>query len=384
MLRHLIQFTAIIITITFVLSGASYGAGFNHTSAKQAILIDYDTGMILFEKNADTKMPTSSMSKVMSIYLVFEALKEGQLSLDTMLPVSEKAWRKGGSKMFVEVGSQVKVEDLIRGVIIQSGNDATIVLAEGLAGSEDAFAEALNSKAAALGMKNSQFRNASGWPDPDHYSTAEDLATLAMNMIRDFPDHYRYYSETEYSYNNIKQSNRNPLIYRDIGADGIKTGHTEAGGYGLMASGIRNGRRVVLVVNGLKDDKARAQEGARLLEWGLKGFENVKLFSAGETVEHAFVIMGKTEQVPLIIEQDLTVTVPVSVKNDLKVEVLYDGPLQAPIKKGQKVGVLKVTVPQLKTFEIPLIANADVMHLGFFATTFAKAKLMLGSKSISE
>lgn len=341
-------------------------------------MIDYDTGMTLFEKEADKRMPTSSMSKVMTMYLVFEALQNGQLSLDTELPVSEKAWRKGGSKMFVEVGDRVKVEDLVRGVIVQSGNDATIVLAEGLAGTEEAFAEALTSKAKELGMESSQFKNASGWPDPDHYSTAQDLATLGMAIIKNFPDYYRYYSEQEFTYNNIKQPNRNPLLYRNMGADGIKTGHTEAGGYGLMASGVRNGRRVVLVVNGLEDDKARAQESARLLEWGLKGFENIRLFAAGEIVDHAYVVMGKAEQVQLTTEEDINVTVPVAVKNDLKVEVLYEGPLMAPIKKGEQIATLKIEVPRVKTFEVPLIAAESVNDLGLFASAFAKAKLMLG------
>lgn len=351
------------------------------TKAKQAILIDYDTGMVLFEKNADEKMPTSSMSKVATIYMVFEALKKQQIALEDTFLVSEKAWRKGGSKMFVEVDKRVKVEDLIRGVVIQSGNDATIVLAEGLAGSEDAFAQAMNRKAKELGMDSTHFVNASGWPDPDHYSTAKDLATLSYNLIANFPEFYPYFSEKEFTYSNITQKNRNPLLYRNIGADGIKTGHTEAGGYGLMASGMRNGRRVILVINGLDDEKARAQESAKLLDWGLIGFENVQLFEAGDVLESAEVFMGKEEAVPLALAQDINITVPAVARDDLSVDVVYDGPVKAPIKKGQEIGFARINIPQLATYEIPLYAAEDVKKLGFFSGAFAKAKLILGGGS---
>lgn len=366
-------------------AGPAYSRVSNYTSAEQAILMDFETGMVLFEKNATEKMPTSSMSKVMTMLLVFEALESGKLRLDTELPVSEKAWRKGGSKMFVEVDNRVAVEDLLRGVTVQSGNDATIVLAEGLAGSEQAFAEAMNVKAEEIGMKNSHFMNASGWPHPDHYSTAQDLAKLAHYMIDEYPDYYSYFSEKEFTYNNITQRNRNPLLYReDIGADGIKTGHTEDGGYGLMASGIRDGRRVILVLNGLDDEKARAQESARMLEWGLKGFQNIVLFQAGETVDVAEVVMGKRKQVSLVIEEKLFVSVPVTLRNDLKVSVKYDGPLIAPVYKGDKVGTLQVEIPRLQTIEVPLFAGEDVPGLGFFAGTLAKVNLILNGGAAAQ
>jgi len=358
-------------------SGLAQAGTFSQTSAKQAIVMDYDTGMILLEKDADTKMPTSSMSKVITLYATFAALQKGTVSLDTMLPVSEKAWRKGGSKMFVKVGTDVSVEDLVRGVVVQSGNDATIVLAEGLAGTEEAFADTLNGIAKNLGMKNSHFMNASGWPDPDHYSTAHDLAILAAATIKDFPDYYHYFAEQEFTYNNIKQPNRNPLIYRNIGADGLKTGHTEVGGYGLMGAGTRNGRRVVFVLNGLASDTERAEEGARLLDWGLRSFENIVLFKAGETIDRASVVMGKSKQVPLTVENDIKVTLPVSVRNDLKVEMVYAAPLLAPINKGQKIGVLKIDVPRLQQFEVPLVAAEDIKKAGFFPGLFAKAGLLL-------
>lgn len=350
------------------------------TIAREAIVIDYDTGTVLLDKNADQKMPTSSMSKTMTIYMAFEALKNGKLSLDQKLPVSEKAWRMQGSKMFVEVGSAIAVEDLIRGIIIQSGNDATIVLAEGISGTEEGFADMMNAKAREIGMDNSHFVNASGWPDPEHYSTARDLATLAVHTIRDFPDFYKYYAEKEFTWHNIHQMNRNPLLFRDIGADGLKTGHAEEAGYGVIGSGTMDGRRVVLVVNGLADEKERAQESARLLEWGLRNFENAKLFTAGDTVEQAYVAMGESEQIPLIVNEDIVVTVPKAVRNDLKVTALYETPLIAPVKKGDQVGTLRVDIPRVGVREYPLMAGQDVDKLGLIAGTLTKAKMMLGAR----
>lgn len=348
-----------------------------NTRASNAIVIDFETGAVLFEKNADQKMPTSSMSKVMTMYLVFEALKRGEMSLNDELLVSEKAWRKGGSKMFVEVDKYVKVEDLIRGVIIQSGNDATIVLAEGLAGSEDKFAERLNEKAAELGMTNSHFMNASGWPDPDHYSTARDLATLAYHLVKNFPEYYGYYSEKEFSYNNINQKNRNPLLYREIGADGIKTGHTEAGGFGLIGSGKFQGRRAIIVINGLTDNKGRAQESAKLLEWGLKRYENRKLFSADEVVEHASVTMGEEKSIPVSVEDDIVVTLPKADLKGLDVSAHFQEPLVAPIKKGQVIGELEINIPNVGIEKRTLYAADDVAELGFVSKTIEKAKTFI-------
>lgn len=350
------------------------------TAAKQAIIIDATTGQVLFEKNADARMPTSSMSKTMTIYMVFEALKDGRLKLDSELPVSEKAWRMQGSKMFVEVGKTVKVEDLIRGVIVQSGNDATIVLAEGLAGTEESFGSAMTAKARELGMEDSSFVNASGWPDPNHYSTARDLSTLALHLVRDFPDYYKYYAETVFEWHGIKQPNRNPLLYRNIGADGIKTGHTEAAGYGLIGSGVRDGRRVVMVLNGMESDKQRAEESGRLLDWALRDFENVSFFKPGETVEEAVVVMGKAPTVPLITDKELFVTIPKYNKDKIAVKAEYQGPLEAPIAKGQPIGKLVVSLPDRGAIELPLIAGADVQRLGFFAGSVEKMKLFLSNK----
>ena len=344
------------------------------TRARQAIVIDETTGMVLFEKNADQQMPTSSMSKVMTVYVIFDALKKGQLELDDKFLVSKKAWKKGGSKMFIEVDHYVKVEDLLRGVIVQSGNDATIALAEGLAGTEENFARALTKRAKELGMKNSQFKNASGWPDPEHYSTARDLATLASALIKNFPEYYAYFSEKEFTYNNIRQENRNPLLYRDIGADGIKTGHTEVGGYGLMGSAVHNGRRVIMVLNGLRSEKERAQEGAKLLDWGLKSFETQKLFSADTVVESAAVAMGKEQTVGLVTKQDVVMAVPILLGEDITAKVQVQEPLVAPVTAGQEIGKLTITIPEVNSYELPLYAAEAVAEQGFISRTFTKAR----------
>ncbi len=347
------------------------------TSALQAILVDLETGMVLLEKDSDAPMPTSSMSKIMTIYMLFEALEEGRLSLDDTLPVSEYAWRKGGSKMFVEVGTEVGVEDLIRGIVVQSGNDASIVVAEALGGSEAGFAQAMTERARAMGMTNSRFVNATGWPDPNHYSTARDLAILSERLIADFPQYYHYFSETEFTFSEIKQGNRNPLLYRDIGADGLKTGHTEDAGYGLAASAIQDDRRLVLVVNGLGSVSARAEEGARLMSWGFREFDNVSLFAGGETVETASVWQGQAETVPLVLDEDLTITLRRSVRRDLSVVVQVDEPVQAPLSAGDRIGKLIVTAPGSEALELPLLAGADVEQVGFFARAAANAGQLL-------
>lgn len=347
------------------------------TSAKQAIIIDMGTGMTLLNKNADARMPTSSMSKVMTAYVIFDALKQGRVSMDTKFLVSEKAWKKGGSKMFIEVGDQVSVEDLLKGLIIQSGNDASIALAEGLSGSEDIFAKTMTAKAHEIGMKSSNFKNASGWPDPEHYSTARDLALLGQRLIVDFPHEYALYSLKEFTYGGITQPNRNPLLYRNMGVDGIKTGHTEAGGYGLMASGETNGRRIVMVVNGLESVQDRANESARLMSWAMNSFENTTIIEKDTVVEQAETIFAKADTVPMTVGRDIRITVPKGQKDDVKVRVEFKEPIEAPVQKGQELGKMKVDVPQIGEFTVPLIAANDVEEAGFMGRSFQKIKLML-------
>lgn len=353
----------------------SFAQGVIETAAKQAVVIDYDTGAVLLEKNADERMPTSSMSKIMTMYVVFDAMKKGQLNLETQFPVSERAWNTQGSKMFVELGNMIKVEDLIRGVIIQSGNDATIVLAEGISGSEDVFAKNMTTKAHELGMKNSNFVNASGWPDDNHYSTARDLSILGRALIHDFPDQYKYYSEKDFTYHGIKQGNRNPLLYLNIGGDGIKTGHTEAAGYGLVGSGMQNGRRVVFVLNGMKDMPERAQEAGKILEWALKNFKNISLFKGNDTVGTAKVAMGTAEMVPLVVKDTLAVTVPATSSDGYTATINYKEPLIAPVKQGDQIGIVKVEIAGIKPMEVPVYAGQDVARLGLFSGAVEKAKI---------
>jgi D-alanyl-D-alanine carboxypeptidase (penicillin-binding protein 5/6) len=347
------------------------------TTAREAFIIDVATGRVLLDKNADASMPPASMSKIMTTYMVFERLKDGRISLDDELPVSEKAWRKGGSKMFVEVGKTVRVEDLLRGVIVQSGNDACIVLAEGLGGTEEGFAAEMTRKAREIGLTGSSFANATGWPDPNQRMTARDLATLALRIIVDFPDFYAYYSEKEFTYAGIRQSNRNPLLYKSLGADGLKTGHTEEAGYGLTASAVQDDRRVILVLNGLGSQKARSEESARLIGWAFREFGNYTLFEAGETVEEAGVWLGAEPTVPLIAEQDLTVTLSRRARLDMKVTVVYDGPIPAPLEVGQQIAKLVVTAPGEETVEVPLVAGAAVERLGFFGRITAAVKHLI-------
>jgi D-alanyl-D-alanine carboxypeptidase (penicillin-binding protein 5/6) len=330
------------------------------TQAKHAFVIEVETGAVLLDKAADERMPPASMSKIMTAYVVFDMLKQGRAKLDDELPVSERAWRLQGSKMFVPIGGRITIDDLLKGVIIQSGNDACLVLAEGLAGSEEAFVELMNQKAKEIGLKDSHFANVDGLPSPDHWMTARDLATLSIRTIQDFPEYYHYYSEMGYEYNNIQQGNRNPLLYKGVGADGLKTGHTEEAGYSLTASVKREDRRIILVLGGLPTMKARAQESERLIDWAFREFNDYKLFAAGDKVDDADVWLGSDPKVPLSVAKDLVVTLPRRSRKDMKVTVDYDRPIPAPVKKGQTVGKLVVTAPDVPPTEVALVAGADV------------------------
>jgi len=350
------------------------------TSAEQAILLDMTTGQVLFRKAQDEPMAPSSMAKLMTIYMLFDALKSGRVKLDDEFTVSEKAWRMRGSKMFVRVGTTVPVQDLIRGVIVHSGNDAAVTVAEGLAGSEKAFAERMNEKGRELGLRASNFTNATGWPDPELYMTAEDIATLSRRLIQDFPDYYHYFSETSYRYGKKMkpQGNRNPLLYKpQLGADGLKTGQTRAGGYGLAASAKRSDRRLILVVNGLKSVRARASESARLLNWGFRTFGNYTLLQAGEAAADAEVWLGTKDSVPLLTESAVMVSLPRAGRSSMRVTAVYEGPLRSPVRKGDLVAKLRVTAPGVSAREFPLLAGEDVPRAGFFGRAMANFTRML-------
>jgi D-alanyl-D-alanine carboxypeptidase (penicillin-binding protein 5/6) len=345
-------------------SPASTPLGPVDTQAKQVILVDADTGAVLLEKNADERMPPSSMSKLMTMYVVFDLLKQGRLRLDQTFPVSEAAWRMQGSKMFVELGAQISVDDLAHGVIIQSGNDACIVLAEGISGSEQQFAELMNQYSKRIGLKDSTFRNATGWPDPEHRMTCRDLSLLARRLINDFPEYYRFYSQRSFQWHGITQENRNPLLGRVSGADGMKTGHTEEGGYGLTGSVKRGDRRLILVANGMPSMRVRGEESERLMEWGFREFESVVLFRASDTVEEAPVYLGDRSTVPLVGGRDLVMTLPRQWRSKLTVKLRYDGPVPAPIAKGQEIGQLEVSGQGVPPMVLPLYAGADIAKLG--------------------
>lgn len=341
------------------------------TNAREAILVDHDTGTVLLERDADKPVPPASMSKLMTVYMVFELLRDGRMALDDMLPVSEKAWRTGGSKMFVEVDTTVSVEDLLRGIVVQSGNDACVVIAEAVSGTEEAFAAAMNERAREIGLRDSHFVNSSGLPDPAHVMSPRDLALLTRLLVREFPEYFPYFAETEFAYGGIRQDNRNPLLFMDIGADGMKTGYTEAAGYSLAGSAARNGRRLILVITGLDSARARSEEAARLIGWGFRETSNYALFSAGEEIETARVWLGVRPSVPLVLEDDLAVTLSREGRDGLEVSVELDSPVSAPIAAGAEIATLRVAAPGFPTLERPLRAAADVERSGALRRVWA-------------
>lgn len=366
--------------ILIALMGLPFGQAFAYmpnftTDAKQALVIDLSTNTVLFEKNADSKMYPSSMTKVMSAYVVFDRLKNNQIAMEDKFRVSENAWRKGGSRTFVNLNDEVRVEDLLRGLIIQSGNDATITLAEGIASDENIFVEEMNLQARELGMSATNFNNSTGWPDPNNYSTARDLSILAQAVIKDFPEHYPLWSEKEFTYNKIRQPNRNPLLHRVRGGEGLKTGHTEMGGHGLIGTVNRDGRRILVVINGFETEKARADGTIRLVEWAYREFENVKLAEKGDVATEVSVNGGKLESVQLLYGDEPEFTVPRILAKKLKHEIAVDEILPAPLHKGDLVGYLKISVPdQEEPFVTPLFVAEDVEKAGMFRRLYRKIK----------
>lgn len=346
------------------------------TIAKQAFLMDATTHAVMLNKEGDVQMHPSSMSKLMTLYVLFSRLKEGRVKLDSKFSVSEKAWRTQGSKTFVGIGSEMTVEELIHGIIIQSGNDACIVVAEGISGSEEAFVKEMNATAKKLGMTKTNFDNATGLPDDNHLMSARDLATLADHIIKDFPEYYPYFALREYTYNHITQHNRNRLL-GIIGVDGLKTGHTDAGGFGITLSALQGERRLILVVNGLESDKERMEEGDKILRWGFREFDNKTLLHKGQHVADADVWFGKQETVPLVGDRDLVVTIPMAAQKDVKFTLKYNGPIATPIAKGDHVADLVVTVAGAEPMVMPLMAGEDVAPLSGFSRMMAALKYKL-------
>lgn len=334
------------------------------TTGSTAIVVDHATGLTLYAKNADVALPPASMSKLMTLYMLFEAIRDGRVTPETEFIVSREAQAMGGSRMFVEAGKKVAVADLIRGIIVQSGNDACVVVAEGLYGTEAAFAAAMTKRARELGMAETTLVNASGWPAPGHVMSASDLVTLARLIIDQFPEYYSIFREREFTFNGITQQNRNPLLGMDLGADGLKTGHTAEAGYGLVGSAVQNDQRIVFMVSGLDSINARAAESAAIVKWAFGAFETVRFFDANEPVTEAEVWLGATDRVALVSATPIQLLAPQGARKDLVARVVYSGPVEAPIAAGQPLGALIVEGPGMEPARFDLVAAADVPRGG--------------------
>ena len=371
MLPFVLRFTFIVCLIVGITSPVRAF----ESAADYALVMDAETGVVLFEKNADAPMSPASMSKLMTVLMVFEALRDGVVEPDTKFRVSDDAWRRGGSAsggstMFLNARSKVSVLDLLRGVVVQSGNDACIALAEGLAGSEDIFAELMTERAIELGLKNSSFANATGLPDPSHKMTARDLALLARIIIQDYSTYYSLFSERAFTWNGIRQNNRNPLLYADIGADGLKTGHTKESGYGLVASAEQGGRRLIVVLNGLTSKRARAAEARKMMNYGFRSFTSEVLVDSDDVVSELAVWHGAQGTVSLVPDRLFKVVVPRGGIRRMAATVTYEKPVLAPIKKGDKLGMLRITLPGLMPQEMPLVAAEDVARGNMVSRAF--------------
>ncbi len=347
--------------------------------ANSYILLDYNSGHVLVESNPDMRVEPASLTKVMTSYVVFTELAGGNIKLDDLVNVSEIAWRTGGSRMFIEPLMEVTVEQLLKGMVIQSGNDASVALAEHLAGSEDAFAGLMNHYAQQMGMTNSNFMNATGLPHEDHYTTARDVALLSVALIADFPGYYRWYSEKEYSFNNIRQHNRNNLLWRDPAVDGLKTGHTQAAGYCLAASAKRDGMRLVSVVLGSNSESSRVSESQTLLNYGFRFYETVQLYKAGQELAQGKVWKGEGEQIRLGIENELFVTIPRGRYDDLDAQVEMLPELIAPIAEGTEVGQIFIRLEDKEITSRALIALESINEAGFFGRTWDSMSMWFDS-----
>jgi len=334
--------------------------------ARGYLLMDAASGNIIVEHNADQRLPPASLTKMMTAYIAEAELQKGNISEQDMAPISVQAWKMGGSRMFVREGTRVPVGDLLRGIIIQSGNDASVAMSEFIAGSGDAFADLMNQHARRLGMKDSHFVNSTGWPAENHYTTARDMAILARAITRDFPEHYDIYAEKEYTYNGITQQNRNLLLWRDPSVDGLKTGHTEEAGYCLVSSAEKDGMRLITVVMGTDSESARARESQKLLTYGFRFFETYKAYSAGDILDTVDVWMGESKQLRLGLAEDLVLTIPRDSHESLKAEMTVNPQLKAPIVQGQQYGTVTVRQNNDVLMEKPLVALENIEEAGIF------------------
>ena len=355
---------------------AAAQSGFE-TRASAAYVLDVTSGTVLLDLNADIPLPPASMSKLMTLTMLFEAIEDGRLSLDTTFTVSERAHSMGGSRMFLETRHRPTAEDLIRGIAVLSGNDATVVVAEGLAGTEDAFATMATRRARDLGMENTTIANASGWPHPQHRMSMRDLALLAEHMITEYPQYYPYLSEPEFTWNNITQSNRVPLLGAGVGLDGLKTGFTSEAGYSLTGSALQGDRRIIFAFSGLGSEAERAEEAERIINWAFRQFASVTLARAGQVLGEADVWMGEAARVPLTLAEDLRILIPSIAQRNIEARAVYDTPLPAPINAGDRVGDLVISVPDMEDRRVPLVAGASVPEGGFMVRLQAAAQVLL-------
>lgn len=373
-------------TLAVVVLAVSPAAAFPFdTTARSAWVYDVATGTVLMEKNADQALPPASMSKLMTVYMLFEAIHEGRVTLETTFPVSTKARQMKGSTMFLNERDRPTVEQLIEGIIVLSGNDACVVVAEGLAGTEAAFAREMTARAKALGLTQTNLVNASGWPAPGHHMSAHDLGRLAQHLVEDFPELYKYFAVTEFAFDNrapANTRNRNPLLSLGIGADGLKTGHTEEAGYGLVGSAVQDGRRVIFVLTGLASDKARAEESERIVNWAFRQFTMKTVIPKGERVAWAPVWLGNATRVALTTADGVNVLIPAGAASGVTAEAVFDGPIEAPIAAGQRLGELVVTIPGSVESRLPLLAATEVTRAGFVGR-MQNAALRLGQRALS-
>jgi D-alanyl-D-alanine carboxypeptidase (penicillin-binding protein 5/6) len=368
----------ILLALALMLAALPARAAFE-TRATAAWVMDVGTRTVLLEKDADRPLPPASMSKLMTLYMLFEALKDGRVTLDTQFSVSSKARAMGGSTMFLNERDRPTVRELILGIIVNSGNDACVVVAEGLAGSEEAFSRLMTERARALGLTQTTLANATGWPHPDHRMSMRDLGILAVRLIEDFPEYYPFFNEREYDYKGrspANRFNRNPLFRLDIGADGLKTGHTTEAGFGLVGSAVQGDRRVVFVINGLASDRERAEESERIVNWAFRQFVVRSFAAAGERLAEAEVWMGAAPTVGLVAEREARVLLPALAQDGVRARVVYTGPVEAPVARGQQLGELVVTVPGLSETRIPLVAEADVPVAGVVGRILAAARVL--------
>ena len=336
------------------------------TSAENALLIDFDTNQILYSKNEEKKIYPASMSKLMTLYILFDSLKKGIVTLDDKFVVSRNAYQKEGSTIYAELGTEISVQDLIRGIIVSSGNDACIIVAEALSGSEDNFANQMNFYAEEMGLRNSNFKNSSGLHNDDHYTSAEDLVKLSNLLITDFPDYYPYFAERSFTWNSIIQYNRNNILRLDLGVDGLKTGYTSKSGYGVIVSSEKNGRRLIGIVTGLKSVDDRTNEISRLINYGYRGFKSYSVFKDNQIIDYAKVWKGNKNNLPLIVDKDINLLLDIPGRRGINVEYKYNEPIYAPIFKGDVVGSIDIIIPGRKNIKLDLLAGEDVKQINFF------------------